>query len=108
MVNKRTREGNPGTEPVFSKNTLAAPAKKIAVQSAGPIHIHPNGRFVYQGNRSGVAANVVPGVELVDGKKVFTGGASNIGAWAINPQTREPTAIPPPRPPPPHPRAFSP
>ena len=60
---------------------------------AGPIHIHPNGRFVYLANRSHVTGNVVPGVEDVDGKKVFSGGESNIAVFAINQQTGEPTAI---------------
>src|SRR6516165_9331388 len=63
IVYKLTPDGDLVTEPLFTKGALADPAKKIAVQSAGPIHVHPNGRFVYQGNRSGVAANVVPGVE---------------------------------------------
>ena len=37
--------------------------------------------------------SVGPGIEDVDGKKVFTGGESNIVVWAINPQTGEPTAL---------------
>jgi 6-phosphogluconolactonase len=93
IVYKMTPDGDLVTEPLFTKGTLANPDKRIQVQGAGPIHIHPNGRFVYQGNRSGVAANVVPGVELVDGKKVFSGGESNIVVWALNPQTGEPTAL---------------
>ena len=32
-------------------------------------------------------------IEDVDGKKVFSGGESNIVVWAINPQTGEPTAL---------------
>src|ERR1700724_2620611 len=80
-------------EPLFTKPTLADPAHKFPVQSAGPIHIHPNGRFVYLGNRSGVAGAVVPGVEDVGGKKVFSGGESSIAVFAISQQTGEPTAI---------------
>ena len=36
---------------------------------------------------------MVPGVEDVGGKMVFSGGESNIGVFAINQQTGEPTAI---------------
>jgi 6-phosphogluconolactonase (cycloisomerase 2 family) len=93
IVYKMTPDGDLVTEPLFTKGTLADPDKRIKVQGAGPIHVHPNGRFVYQGNRSGVTTNIVPGVEDVGGKKVFSGGESNIAVWALNPQTGEPTAI---------------
>src|ERR1700675_4962655 len=36
---------------------------------------------------------VVPGVEDVGGKKVFSGGESNIAVFAIDQQTGEPTAV---------------
>jgi len=93
IVYKMTPDGDLVTEPLFTKDTLADPEHRFRVQGAGPIHIHPNGRFVYQGNRSGVAAGVGPGVEEVDGHKVFSGGESNIAVYAINPQSGEPTAI---------------
>jgi 6-phosphogluconolactonase len=93
IVYRLTGEGDLVPDPLFSKTSLADPAHKFPIQAAGPIHIHPNGRFVYQGNRSGVAAAVVPGVEDVDGKKVFSGGESNIAVFAINQQTGEPNAI---------------
>jgi 6-phosphogluconolactonase len=93
IVYKMTPDGDLVTEPLFTKDTLADPAHKIRVQGAGPIHVHPNGRFVYQGNRSGVTTAIGPGIEDVDGKKVFTAGESNIVVWAINPQTGEPTAL---------------
>jgi 6-phosphogluconolactonase len=93
IVYKMTADGDLVPEPLFTKPTLADPAHKFPIQSAGPIHIHPNGRFVYLGNRSGVAGAVVPGVEDVGGKKVFSGGESNIAVFAINQQTGEPTAI---------------
>jgi len=80
-------------EPLFTTATLADPAHKFPVQSAGPIHIHPNGRFVYLGNRSGVTAVLPPGVEDVDGKKVFSGGESNIAVFALDPKSGEPNAI---------------
>jgi 6-phosphogluconolactonase len=93
IVYKMTPDGDLAPEPLFTKATLADPAHKFPVQSAGPIHVHPNGRFVYLGNRSGVTGAVVPGVEDVGGKKVFSGGESNIAVYAINQQTGEPTAI---------------
>ncbi|HMA71837.1 MAG TPA: beta-propeller fold lactonase family protein [Xanthobacteraceae bacterium] len=93
IVYQLTPDGDLMPEPLFTKPTLADPAHKFPVQSAGPIHIHPNGRFVYLGNRSGVTAAVVPGVEEIDGKKVFSGGESNIAVFAIADKTGEPNAI---------------
>jgi len=93
IVYKMTPDGDLVPEPLFTKPTLADPAHKFPIQGAGPIHIHPNGRFVYLGNRSGVTGTAVPGVEDVGGKMVFSGGESNIAVFAINQQTGEPTAI---------------
>jgi 6-phosphogluconolactonase len=93
IVYRITPEGDLAPEPLFMKTTLADPAHRFPIQGAGPIHVHPNGRFVYLGNRSGVASSAVPGVEDVDGKMVFSGGESNIAVFAINQQTGEPTAI---------------
>ena len=93
IVYKMTPDGDLAPEPLFTKSSLADPAHRFPIQGAGPIHIHPNGRFVYLGNRSGLAGAVVPGVENVGGKMVFSGGESNIGVFAINQQTGEPTAI---------------
>jgi 6-phosphogluconolactonase (cycloisomerase 2 family) len=92
IVYKLTPDGDLVPEPLFTKATLADP-HKFPVQSAGPIHIHPNGKSVYLGNRSGVAASVVPGVEEVDGRRVFSGGESNIAVFAIDQNTGEPSAI---------------
>ena len=93
IVYKLTPDGDLVPEPLFTKPTLADPAHKFRIQGAGPIHIHPNGRFVYLGNRSGLASAAGPGVEDVDGKMVFSAGESNIAVFAINQQTGEPTAI---------------
>jgi 6-phosphogluconolactonase (cycloisomerase 2 family) len=93
IVYKLQRDGDLVPEPLFTNETLADPDHRIPVQGAGPIHVHPNGRFVYLGNRSGVATAVGPGIEEVDGVKVFSAGESNIAAFAINQQTGEPTAI---------------
>jgi 6-phosphogluconolactonase len=93
IVYKMTPEGDLVPEPLFTKPTLADPAHKFRIQGAGPIHIHPNGRFVYLGNRSGLANAAGPGVENVNGKMVFSSGESNIAVFAIDQQTGEPTAI---------------
>jgi 6-phosphogluconolactonase len=93
IVYKLTADGDLVPEPLFAKTTLADPGHKFPVQSAGPIHIHPSGNFVYLGNRSGVAGAAGPGVEDVDGKKVFSGGESNIAVFALDANTGEPKAI---------------
>src|SRR5262249_59681731 len=91
IVYKLTADGDLIPEPLFTKATLADPAHKFPVQSAGPIHIHPNGRFVYLGNRSGVTGSLVPGVEEAHGQTVFCGGECKIRALAIYGKSREPT-----------------
>jgi 6-phosphogluconolactonase len=93
IVYTLTPEGDLVPEPLFTVSTLADPAHKFPIQSAGPIHIHPNGALVYLGNRSGVAGAVVPGVEEVDGRHVFSGGESNIAVFAIDQKTGAPSAI---------------
>jgi 6-phosphogluconolactonase len=93
IVYRMKPDGDLEPEPLFTKSTLADPAHRFPVQAAGPIHVHPNGGFVYLGNRSGVGGTVGPGVENVAGKMVFSGGDSEIAAFAINQQTGEPTAI---------------
>jgi 6-phosphogluconolactonase (cycloisomerase 2 family) len=90
---KMTPDGDLAPEPLFTKSTLADPTHKFRIQSAGPIHIHPNGRFVYLGNRSGLATVAGPGVENLDGKMVFSGGESNIAVFTIDQQTGEPSPI---------------
>ena len=93
IVYKLTPDGDLVPEPLFTKSTLADPAHRFSIQGAGPIHIHPNGKFVYLGNRSGLTDAVVPGVENVGGKMVFSRGESNIAVFAIDQQTGEPTPI---------------
>jgi 6-phosphogluconolactonase len=93
IVYKLQGDGDLVPEPIFTKETLADPAHRFPVQGAGPIHVHPGGGFVYLGNRSGVAAKAGPGVEDVNGEKVFSGGESNIAVFAINQASGEPTAV---------------
>jgi 6-phosphogluconolactonase len=85
QVYKMTKDGSLGAIPLYTKNSLADPARKTLRQNAGAIHAHPNGQFVYQANRSttvGVAGTPVDG-----------GGENSIAVYAINPQNGEPTLI---------------
>ncbi len=72
-------------EPMFIKDTLAAP-NATARQAAGPIHIHPNGRFVYLTNRASAVTDF-------RGKKIFAGGENSIAVFAIDQTTGEPQLI---------------
>jgi 6-phosphogluconolactonase len=93
IVYRMTADGDVVPEPLFTKSTLADPARKFRIQAAGPIHVHPNGRFVYLGNRSGLASVAGPEVEDVGGKMVFSAGESNIAVFAIDQRTGEPSPI---------------
>jgi 6-phosphogluconolactonase len=60
--------------------------KLQTAQGAGPIHVHPNGRFVYLTNRN-------QGEVDFEGKKVFNGGENNVAVFAIDAHTGEPNLI---------------
>ena len=72
-------------DPIFIKETLANPNTPLR-QGAGTIHVHPNGRTLYQANRASST------VEF-EGKKVFAGGENGIAVFAIDQTTGEPTLI---------------
>jgi len=82
----RLEKGRVNPEVAFSADTLAEPNNIRARQAAGAVHVHPNGRFVYQTNRGS-------GTTLVGGRKVANGGENNVVVWAINPATGEPSLI---------------
>jgi 6-phosphogluconolactonase len=71
--------------PLFIKDTLSDPASKLR-QAAGPIHVHPSGRFVYLTNRAFWTTDF-------EGKQVFAGGENSVAVFAINQTTGEPTLI---------------
>ena len=79
-------DGGLGREPIFIKDTLADPGNEKPAQGAGPIHVHPNGRFVYVTNRN-------QGEVDVEGKKVFNGGENNVAVFSIDDKTGEPKLI---------------
>jgi 6-phosphogluconolactonase len=72
-------------EPIFVKETLSNPKAPFR-QGAGTIHVHPNGRFVYQANRASSTVDF-------QGKKVFAGGENSIAVFSINQSTGEPALI---------------
>jgi 6-phosphogluconolactonase (cycloisomerase 2 family) len=73
-------------EPMFAmKNTLSDPNSKLR-QAAGPIHVSPNGRFVYLTNRAWWTTDY-------EGKKVFAGGENSVAVFSIDQKTGEPTLI---------------
>jgi 6-phosphogluconolactonase (cycloisomerase 2 family) len=73
-------------EPAYNKSTTIGTYGIDFPQSAGSIHVHPNGRTVYVSNRASAT------VEF-SGKRVFRGGENNIAVFSINQSTGEPTVI---------------
>jgi 6-phosphogluconolactonase len=84
-VYKRDSETGISREPLFIKDTLSDPLSKLR-QAAGPIHVHPDGRFVYLTNRAFWTTDF-------EGKKVFAGGENAVAVFAIDQTTGEPTLI---------------
>ena len=72
--------------PLFTKDSLTAPEHVVNGQAAGTVHVHPNGRFVYQANRAN-------GTTAFQGKSVLAGGENTIAVYAIDQDTGEPTRI---------------
>jgi 6-phosphogluconolactonase len=72
-------------DPMFVKNSLANP-KPAMRQAAGAIHVHPNGKFVYQTNRASDLATE-------NGETVVINGENNIAVYAIDQSTGEPALI---------------
>ena len=84
-------DGGLSAEPLFVKSTVFGEDKHISY--AGPIHVHPNGRFVYLTNRAGWGSSVPANQEKFEGLNVFPSNDSSIAVYAINQQTGEPTLI---------------
>jgi 6-phosphogluconolactonase len=77
-----------GSEPAagFIVSTLVEPGNLRPEQMVGPIHIHPNGRFVYLGNRAS-------GLIEAQGKKVAAGGENSIAVFSIDQATGQPRVL---------------
>jgi 6-phosphogluconolactonase (cycloisomerase 2 family) len=90
-VYRLTPDGDLSPQPLFVKSTILGADKHTS--SAGPIHVHPNGRFVYLTNRAGWTSTPPASQERYQGRPVFTANESTIAVYAINQQTGEPTLI---------------
>ena len=82
----RLRGDNLEPAPAYVVTTLNEPGNLRPEQMVGPIHIHPNGRFVYVGNR---ASGLIEG----QGKKYAAGGENSIAVFAINQANGEPRLL---------------
>jgi 6-phosphogluconolactonase len=72
--------------PAFVLTTLSEPGHLRPEQMVGPIHIHPNGRHVYLGNRAS-------GLIETDGKKIAAGGENSIAVFSIDQASGEPRMV---------------
>lgn len=72
-------------EPLFTLESLQDPSHMEA-QATSAIHAHPNGRFLYLGNRATATAEF-------RGKRIFGGGENSIAVYSIQPKTGEPARI---------------
>ena len=81
-----TPDGTLSPDPLFMKNSLADPANRRDGQAAGTVHVHPNGRYLYQANRNSSLTGF-------RGQKVLAGGENNMAVWEINQKTGEPSLI---------------
>jgi 6-phosphogluconolactonase len=84
QVYRKLDDGTLGREPLFTKDSVTDPLRRG--QAAGTVHVHPNGKFLYQANRAG-------GTMDFEGKRVFAGGDNAIAVYAINQSTGEPMLI---------------
>jgi len=71
--------------PIFVRDTMPRQSATVR-QAAGPIHVHPNGKFVYLTNRCS-------DLTTYQGRKVFAGGENGIAVFAIDERSGEPTLI---------------
>jgi 6-phosphogluconolactonase (cycloisomerase 2 family) len=72
--------------PLYSSTTLAEPNNVRPGQTASSIHVHPNGRFVYVGNRASATVDF-------NGIRIAAGGENTIAVFSIDQNTGEPTLI---------------
>jgi 6-phosphogluconolactonase len=72
-------------DPLFIKDTLRNPASP-SPQGAGPIHVHPSGKFVYVTNRTFPASGA-------GSRKVAEGGENTVVAFALDAKTGEPKRL---------------
>jgi 6-phosphogluconolactonase (cycloisomerase 2 family) len=85
QVYERRKDDGLNPAPLYTVESLLDPSHAPARQNAGTLHIHPNGRFLYQANRA-----VEPGP---DGRPAFTGGENSIAVYEIDQNTGKPDRI---------------
>jgi 6-phosphogluconolactonase len=82
----RTLEGPTLTPtPLFTRETLMDPDRRDR-QATSAIRLHPNGRFVYVGNRG-------TGTTEYQGQRIQGQGENSIAVYSIDQETGEPTLI---------------
>jgi 6-phosphogluconolactonase len=72
--------------PLYTKATVSHPENRAPTQYLGPIHIHPNGEYLYLVNRS-------DGTVDFEGKKVHGDGENSVAVFSIDAASGEPTLI---------------
>jgi 6-phosphogluconolactonase (cycloisomerase 2 family) len=80
------QDGEITPAPLFSEATVSRPELRAPAQYLGPIHVHPNGRYVYLVNRS-------DGTVDVGGRKVHGPGENSVAVFAVDEMSGEPTLI---------------
>jgi len=85
QVYEKLKDGTLRPMASFTQESLADSSHVASRQNAGTVHVHPNGRFVYQANRAVTADSA--------GRAVFSGGENSIAVYSINQKTGEPTRI---------------
>jgi 6-phosphogluconolactonase len=75
-----------GSSPLFTAATVSRPELRAPTQYLGPIHVHPNGRYLYLVNRS-------DGTVDFAGKKVHGDGENSVAVFSIDAASGEPTLI---------------
>jgi 6-phosphogluconolactonase (cycloisomerase 2 family) len=86
QVFKKLNEETLSSEPLFSKDSLTAPANVRPGQALASVHLHPTGKFVYVANRAS-------GTTDFKGTPVFAGGENSVAVYRINQESGEPTLI---------------
>jgi 6-phosphogluconolactonase len=82
-----TADGDLSPTPLFV--TDSGPPAPASI--AGPIHVHPNGKFVYLTNRGSL--RVEPNAEMFEGRVVRDATHSNVAVFAIDQQSGEPSLV---------------
>jgi 6-phosphogluconolactonase len=85
------QDGGLKATPLFVKDTLANPTLDGSI--AGPIHVHPNGRFVYLTNRGGWPVGGGPTGETCAGMDVYQSTDSSVAVFFIDQRSGEPNLI---------------